>query len=91
MGDVMEEKKYRCSKCHAFEVVFVAKSANPMDTRPARFVCGKCGCEYEKDSKICLMNDNNINMFPSPKDDLEVDNPFTKDIKARFDSKRRVD
>lgn len=87
----MVEKKYRCSKCHAFEVVFVAKSANPMDTRPARFVCGKCGCEYGIDSKICLMNENNINMFPSPKDDLEVDNPFTKDMKARINSNKRVD
>ena len=91
MGDVMVGKKYRCSKCHAFEVVFVEKSANPMDTRPARFVCGKCGCEYEKDSNIRLMNDNNINIFPSPKDDLEVDNPFTKDMKARIKSMRKTD
>ena len=39
----MNERKIRCSKCGAMKVVFVAKSADPFDTRPSRYVCEKCG------------------------------------------------
>ena len=83
----MEREKSRCTKCGAFEVVFVDRSANPFNTKPPRFVCQKCGCEYELDSGISVINNNTINTFPSPERDLDVDDPLT----ARIKSKRKTD
>ena len=83
----MEREKSRCTKCGAFEVVFVDRSADPFNTKPPRFVCQKCGCEYELDSGISVMNRNTINTFPSPERDLDVDDPLT----ARIQSKRKTD
>jgi len=83
----MEREKSRCTKCGAFEVVFVDRSANPFNTKPPRFVCQKCGCEYELDSGISVINHNTINTFPSPERDLDVDDPLT----ARIKSKRKTD
>ncbi len=83
----MEREKSRCTKCGAFEVVFVDRSANPFNTKPPRFVCQKCGHEYELDSGISVINHNTINTFPSPERDLDVDDPLT----ARIKSKRKTD
>ena len=83
----MEREKSRCTKCGAFEVVFVDRSADPFNTKPPRFVCQKCGQEYELDSGISVMNRNTINTFPSPERDLDVDDPLT----ARIKSKRKTD
>ena len=83
----MESEKSRCTKCGAFEVVFVNRSADPFNTKPQRFVCQKCGCEYELDSGISVMNRNTINTFPCPERDLDVDDPLT----ARIKSKRKTD
>ncbi|MBE6707441.1 MAG: hypothetical protein E7577_07365 [Ruminococcaceae bacterium] len=87
----MTEKKYRCSKCGAFEVVFVDRSADPFNTKPPRFVCQKCGCEYELDSGISVMNRNTINTFPCPERDLDIDDPFTAWMKERIKSMREPD
>ena len=83
----MTEKKYRCSKCGAVEVVFVEQSADPLNIKPPRFVCQKCGHEYELDSGISVINNKTINTFPSPERDLDVDDPLT----ARIKSKRKTD
>ena len=83
----MEREKSRCTKCGAFEVVFVDRSADPFNTKPPRFVCQKCGCEYEPDSGICVINHHTINTFPCPERDLDVDDPLT----ARIKSKRKTD
>ena len=83
----MEREKSRCTKCGAFEVVFVDRSANPFNTKPPRFVCQKCGHEYELDSGISVINNKTINTFPSPERDLDVDDPLT----ARIKSKRKTD
>ena len=83
----MEREKSRCTKCGAFEVVFVDRSADPFNTKPPRFVCQKCGCEYELDSGISVINNKTINTFPSPERDLDVDDPLT----ARIKSKRKTD
>ena len=83
----METEKSRCNKCGAFEVVFVDRSANPFNTKPPRFVCQKCGREYEPDSGISVINHHTINTFPSPERDLDVDDPLTASIK----SKRKTD
>ena len=79
----MNERKIRCSKCGAMKVVFVAKSADPFDTKPARYICKKCGQEYPIDSGINVVNDMTINTFPNPKIDLDVDDSFTKKIKSK--------
>ena len=79
----MEREKSRCNKCGAFEVVFVDRSANPFNTKPPRFVCQKCGCEYELDSGISVINNKTINTFPSPERDLDVDDPLTARIKSK--------
>ena len=79
----MESEKSRCTKCGAFEVVFVDRSANPFNTKPPRFVCQKCGCEYELDSGISVINNKTINTFPSPERDLDVDDPLTTRIKSK--------
>ena len=83
----MEREKSRCTKCGAFEVVFVGRSADPFNTKPPRFVCQKCGHEYELDSGISVINHQTINTFPSPERDLDVDDPLT----ARIKSKRKTD
>ena len=83
----MEREKARCTKCGAFEVVFVGRSADPFNTKPPRFVCQKCGCEYELDSGISVINNKTINTFPSPERDLDVDDPLT----ARIKSMRKTD
>ena len=83
----MEREKSRCTKCGAFEVVFVDRSADPFNTKPPRFVCQKCGHEYELDSGISVINNKTINTFPSPERDLDVDDPLT----ARIKSKRKTD
>ena len=83
----MEREKSRCTKCGAFEVVFVDRSADPFNTKPPRFVCQKCGHEYELDSGISVINHQTINTFPSPERDLDVDDPLT----ARIKSKRKTD
>lgn len=83
----MEREKSRCTKCGAFEVVFVGRSADPFNTKPPRLVCQKCGREYEPDSGIRVINHNTINTFPSPERDLDVDDPLTASIK----SKRKTD
>ena len=54
----MTEKKYRCTKCGAMEVVWVEPSADPMNIKPPKFVCQKCGNEYEIDSDISVINNN---------------------------------
>ena len=87
----METEKSRCTKCGAFEVVFVGRSANPFDTKPPRFVCQKCGQEYELDSGISVMNRNTINTFPCPERDLDIDDPFTATMKERNKSIRKTD
>ena len=79
----MEREKARCTKCGAFEVVFVDRSANPFNTKPPRFVCQKCGREYELDSGISVINNKTINTFPSPERDLDVDDPLTTRIKSK--------
>ena len=76
----MRDEKYRCSKCKAFEVVLVERSANHFDTRPARYVCQKCGHEYPIDSHINIFNRNTINTFPNPKVDLDVKKKFKKEV-----------
>ena len=83
----MEREKSRCTKCGAFEVVFVDRSADPFNTKPPRFVCQKCGREYELDSGISAIKHNTINTFPCPERDLDVDDPLT----ARIKSKRKTD
>ena len=83
----MEREKSRCTNCGAFEVVFVDQSADPFNTMPPRFVCQKCGCEYELDSGIRVINHQTINTFPSSERDLDVDDPLT----ARIKSKRKND
>ena len=83
----MESEKSRCTKCGAFEVVFVNRSADPFNTKPPRLVCQKCGREYELDSGISVINHNTINTFPCPERDLDVDDPLT----ARIKSKRKTD
>ena len=83
----MEREKSRCTNCGAFEVVFVDRSANPFNTKPPRFVCQKCGHEYELDSGISVINHKTINTFPSPERDLDVDDPLT----ARIKSMRKTD
>ena len=83
----METEKSRCTKCGAFEVVFVDRSADPFNTKLPRFVCQKCGHEYELDSGISVINNKTINTFPSPERDLDVDDPLT----ARIKSKRKTD
>ena len=87
----MEREKSRCTKCGAFEVVFVDRSANPFNTKPPRFVCQKCGREYEPDSGISVMNRNTINTFPCPERDLDIDDPFTAEMKERIKSMRKTD
>ena len=82
----MKTEKSRCTKCGAMEIVFV-DSTNPFDTKGARFVCQKCGQEYELDSGISVINNKTINTFPSPERDLDVDDPLT----ARIKSKRKTD
>ena len=74
----MEDNKCRCSKCGAFEVIFVGRSANPFDTKPARYVCQKCGKEYDLDSGIKFINRKTINTFPNPNIDLDVYDSFTR-------------
>ena len=83
----MKTEKSRCTKCGAFEVVFVEQSADPLNIKPPRFICQKCGREYELDSGIGVINHNTINTFPSPERDLDVDDPLT----ARIKSKRKTD
>lgn len=83
----MTEKKYRCSKCGAMEVILAEQSADPMGIKPTRFVCQKCGNEYDADSGIGVINNKTINSFPSPSNDLNVDDPLTERIK----SKRKTD
>ena len=87
----MTEKKYRCSKCGAVEVVFVEQSADPFNIKPPRFVCQKCGREYEPDSGIRVLNRNTINTFPCPERDLDIDDPFTAEMKERIKSMRKTD
>ena len=87
----MEREKSRCTKCGAFEVEFVDRSANPFNTKPPRFVCQKCGCEYELDSGIRVINHNTINTFPCPERDLDIDDPFTATMKERIKSIRKTD
>ena len=77
----MIENKYRCSSCGAFEVIYVEKSANPFNSKPARYVCQKCGKEFPLDSKINIMNKGNINTFPNPNKDLD----FNKKFKPKID------
>lgn len=81
----MNEEKARCHKCGAFEVELVPRSANPFDTRPMRYVCKKCGEEYEFDSGISVINRKTVNTFPNPKTDLDVDDSFTKHMKSKFE------
>ena len=83
----MTEKKFRCSKCGAMEVILAEQSADPMDINPPRFVCQKCGNEYDADSGIGVINNKTINSFPSPSNDLNADDPLTERIK----SKRKID
>ena len=80
----MNKQKARCRKCGAFEVELV-RSANPFDTRPMRYVCKKCGEEYELDSGISVINQKTVNYFPNPKTDLDVDDSFTKHMKSKFE------
>ena len=83
----MTEKKFRCSKCGAMEVILAEQGADPMGIKPPRFVCQKCGNEYDADSGIGVINNKTINTFPSPSNDLNVDDPLTERIK----SKRKTD
>lgn len=83
----MTEKKFRCSKCGAMEVILAEQSADPMGIKPPRFVCQKCGNEYDADFGIGVINNKTINTFPSPSNDLNVDDPLTDRIK----SKRKTD
>lgn len=83
----MTEKKFRCSKCGAMGVILAEQSADPMGIKPPRFVCQKCGNEYDADSGIGVINNKTINTFPSPSNDLNVDDPLTERIK----SKRKTD
>ena len=87
----METEKSRCTKCGAFEVVFVGRSADPFKTKPPRLVCQKCGQEYEPDSGIRVINRNTINPFPCPERDLDIDDPFTAWMKERNKSIRKTD
>ena len=83
----MKEKKLRCAKCGAMEVILVEQSADPFGLKPSKFVCQKCGSEYDSDSGIGVINNKTINTFPSPTNDLDVDDPLTERIK----SKRKTD
>ena len=83
----MTEKKFRCSKCGAMEVILAEQSADPMGIKPPRFVCQKCGNEYDADSGIGVIHNKTINTFPSPSNDLNADDPLTERIK----SKRKTD
>ena len=85
----MESEKSRCTKCGAFEVVFVGRSADPFNTKPPRLVCQKCGREYDLDSGIRVINRKTIHPFPNPTLDLDVDDSFTKKLKEK--TKRRTD
>lgn len=80
----MKEEKARCHKCGAFEVELV-RSSNPFDTRPMRYVCKRCGEEYELDSGINVINRKTVNYFPNPKTDLDVNDSFTKHMKSKFE------
>ena len=79
----MVDSKYRCLKCGSFEVIFVDRSSDPLDTKPSRFVCKKCGHIYDIDSGISTINKNTINTFPSPNLDLDVDDSLTQRIKSK--------
>ena len=83
----MTEKKYRCTKCGAMEVIFAEQSADPMSIESPKFVCKKCGSKYDVDSAIGVINNKTINTFPSPANDLDVDDPLTE----RIISKRKTD
>ena len=83
----MTENKFRCTKCGAMEVILVKQSADPFGLKPSKFVCQKCGNEYDADSGIGVINNKTINSFPSPSNDLNVDDPLTERIK----SKRKTD
>ena len=83
----MTENKFRCTKCGAMEVILAEQSADPMGIKPPKFVCQKCGREYDSDSVIGVINNKTINTFPSPTNDLDVDDPLTERIK----SKRKTD
>lgn len=69
------------------EVILAEQSADPMGIKPPRFVCQKCGNEYDADFGIGVINNKTINTFPSPSNDLNVDDPLTDRIK----SKRKTD
>lgn len=79
----MKNEKYRCTKCGAWEVVLIDRSADPFDTRPARLVCKRCGHEYEAESGVSLINGKTINTFPSPKSDNDVEDSLTRRIKSK--------
>lgn len=76
----MERKKCRCSKCGAFEVVYVEPSANPFGEKKGKFVCQRCGQEYSGDSGISVFNHNTIHPFPNPNKELA----FTKKFKPKI-------
>ena len=68
-------------------MILAEQSADPMGIMPPKFVCQKCGSEYDADSGIGVINHKTINTFPSPSNDLDVDDPLTERIK----SKRKID
>ena len=83
----MTEKKFRCMKCGAMEVILLEQSADPMGIKSPKLVCKRCGGEYDADSGIGVINNKTINSFPSPSNDLNADDPLTERIK----SKRKID
>ena len=83
----MTDKKYRCTKCGAMEVVLIEHNEDLLGINPPKFVCQKCGQEYDLDSGISVINNKTINTFPSPERDLDITDSFSEKIK----SKRRTD
>ena len=79
----MKEEKFFCSKCGAMEMIFVEKSANPFDAAGARFVCRKCGYECDADFDVQVINSKNVNTFPSPRIDLDIDDALMKKIESK--------
>ena len=78
----MISEKYRCPKCGAMEVVLENVSGNPFGDKSAKLLCKKCGSKYDVDFGKMVINEKNVNVFPSQKD-LEVDDPLIKKIKSK--------
>lgn len=83
----MKEERFRCPNCSAMAVIFAEESADPMDPRPIRLVCQKCGREYDADSVIPAVNFRTANPFPSPENDGEAEDSLTRRVR----SKRKTD